>query len=191
MTEGELERLNTLLQSGMARHLAFAVIAGQADEDEAWAEHAVNMRGYQLAALPSKGWPAPPLAWDVDPARWHLAMDGMKADAFIEAYPDVGMYQIDRAELQAVLATIAQRIADPLSESYRSKTARLVAHLESGGHVTPSFVVYTKAGWAFAGGNHRFGWASHLALSQLPILARKGEVAQLAAVAPSLVVAAP
>ena len=186
MTEEELARLNALMGAGMARHLACAVIDSEVDESSAWAEQSINTRGYELLGQPTEAWPNPALAWDLSPANWRRAMDGMAAADFAAAYPDVRLYEVDRAELEGALAPAARRVEDPFSESYRSKTSRLVAHLGAGLQVTPPFVAHTSAGWAFAGGYHRFGWACHLGLAALPILARAGEQARLAAVVPSL-----
>jgi len=186
MSEADIERLNALLRAGLARHLAFAVVEGRALEATAWAEHRVNQRGYQLLDLPNTAWPTPALVWDLTPVNWHHAMDGMAAEAFAADYPHVALFEVERAELEAVLAPGARRLKDPFSQAYRSKTARLVAHLESGAQVTPPFVVHTSAGWAFAGGYHRFGWACHLGLAKMPILVRAGEQARLASAAPSL-----
>jgi len=170
----------------MARHRAFAVLDGEIDESSAWVEQRIDTRGYELLGQSAEIWPNPALAWDLSPASWHKAMDGMTAADFAAAYPDVRLYEINRAKLEEVLASAARRVEGPFSESYRSKTSRLVAHLEAGQKVTPPFAMRTSAGWAFAGGYHRFGWACHLELASMPILARAGEQAQLASVVPSL-----
>jgi hypothetical protein len=176
MTEADLERLNGLLGRGMARHLAIAVVEGQTEVAVAWAEHAVSQRGYELLGQSPAAWPSPALVWDLAPANWHRAMDGLAAAAVAADYPDVALFEVDRDELEAALAPAARRLEDPFSETYRSKTALLVAHLESGAWVTPPFVV----------GYHRFGWACFLSLATIPILARSGEQALLATTAPSL-----
>lgn len=170
----------------MVTHLAFAVIAGEREENEAWVENTVSKRGFELLKLAPKRWPSPAINWDVDPANWHRSMDGMSAADFKTHFPDVELYTVDLAELDGALAPGARRLKGPFSKPYRSKTSRLVAHLESGGRVTPPFLNETAAGLGLAGGYHRLGWARHLALVDVPVLARTGQLTTLMARLPSL-----
>lgn len=191
MTAADLGRLNALLQGGMLRHLALAVIKGDREESKAWAENAVSKRGFELLELAPERWPTPAINWDVDPANWHRSMDGMSAADFKTHFPDVELYTVDLAELDGALAPRAQRLEGPFSECYRSKTSLLVAHLESGGRVTPPFLNETTAGLGLVGGYHRLGWARHLALVDVPVLVRTGQLTKLVARLPSLKVRTP
>lgn len=162
--------LNGLLREGIAQHLAFSVVEGKMTEAEARRQQKLANRSREIELLSNEEWPGLDVVWDLNPEHFHLALDQSTAAAFAEAFPSIEVAGVDIEELHRNLLRGSQRIAPPFDPLYRSKTGRLVAHLEAGGKATPPLVRRVETGVCLAGGNHRFGWARHRSQGKIPIL---------------------
>lgn len=176
----DTERFNTLMRAGLTQVAALEVLSGNTTEAEALQMEALCMAAADILALPLRERPKPDIAWDLDPANWHRSLDHSDAASFKRDFPDVAVFTIGRLEFVRALTLASKREAGPWAPLYRSKTARLVAHLSAGGRVTPPLVRFCSAGLAVAGGNHRLGWVRHRCLPRLPILISRQEVVRLA-----------
>jgi hypothetical protein len=177
----DVERLNALIQAGMPTFLAMAVVDGKMTEVEAEARVRLSRAADKLRRLAAKRWPRVEVVWDLDPVRFHRAMDDHTAESFAAAFPDVVAASVGRLELQENLRTGSRREKGPLSRAYKSKTAGLVAYLQSGGAVTPPFLRLCPDGLAVVGGNHRLGWAHHCEQDPITILVEIKDWARLQA----------
>lgn len=166
----DIDYFNRLLNAGVLPIVALDVLSGKTLETEALADAQRRRSAANILALAAKDRPTPPLLWDLSPANWHRALDGCEAAQFASAYPDVAVFSVDRRQLLNALAPYAQRKSGPWSAQYKSKTARLVAHLLAGGQVTPPLVIKVQDGLALAGGYHRLGWAHYRRIVTMPIL---------------------
>ena len=182
----DVEKLNALIHAGLPTHLAMKVATGELSQAEGEAEARLAEAAEKLRQRPARRWPRVEVAWDLDPECFHRAMDDHTAASFAEAFPYVVAASVDRLELQASLRPGSLRVKGPLSPAYKSKTARLVAYLQAGGLVTPPFVRLCPDGLAVVGGNHRLGWAHHVAQDPLAILVELGDLTRLRVRLPSL-----
>ena len=182
----DIEKLNALIRAGLPTLLAMKVAAGDLSLAEGEAQARLAEAAEKLRQRPASRWPRVEVAWDIDPERFHRAMDDHTAASFAEAFPDVVAASVDRLELRANLRPGSLRVKGPLSSPYKSKTARLVAYLQTGGSVTPPFVRLCPDGLAVVGGNHRLGWADHMAQDPLTILVELGDWTRLQVRLPSL-----
>jgi uncharacterized protein YoaH (UPF0181 family) len=173
--DGAVERLNKMMAQGLARHLAFAVLFEEMADADAWEEQARNERARKLAKTARTKWPEIDVSWDLSAENYHRSLDGVKAAEFARDFPEVEVVGVDIEDLHANLMRGSQRVKDPFSKEYKTKTAGLVSHLERGGIVTPPFVRHVAGGLCLAGGNHRFGWARHRGECKLPILILSAE----------------
>jgi hypothetical protein len=121
------------------------------------------------------------IKWDISAENYFLALDGVSPAEFARDFSSVEIVGVDIEDLHVNLMPISQRLKDPLTKHYKLKTAGLVAHLESGGIVTPAFVRHVEGGLCFAGGNHRFGWARYRQQGRVPILVVSDEIVAIRA----------
>ncbi|MBS0363234.1 MAG: hypothetical protein JSR98_17800 [Proteobacteria bacterium] len=181
------DRFNQLTAAGVPPSSALDVLSGKTSEAEALATARQRKSAAVILALAPKDRPRPSLAWDLSPANWHRALDGCDPTEFGSLYADVAVFSVGRRDLLAAFSPYARRKAGPWSERYRSKTARLVAHLDAGGRVTPPLVTQVPQGLALAGGYHRLGWAHYRRIGLMPILLSRALAPTVARLVPSLI----
>lgn len=155
---------------GLSMQAALRVAQGDIGLDEAIANQRRLRRGTAIFHLPDDQWPRVALHWDLEPAHFYRSMDYHDAESFARTFPDIEIGWVESDLFHAVLVDNSRRIGTPFSERYRNKTAALVAHLESGGSVTPPVIVSQAKGLSVRGGNHRLGLARHLQVAMVPIL---------------------
>lgn len=170
-----------MIDPSLSHHLKLALLRGEMTAEQAAARAVLDRRVEALRRRRKADWPTPSIVWDLDPARWHRSMDDHDQASFTEAFPDIALAWVDLDDLHAELAEVSRRIHDPLHQKYRSKTARLVMHLEDGGAVSPPFIVHSQTGLVVAGGNHRLGWARRLGEAEIPILFRRSSQSRIEA----------
>lgn len=147
---------------------------------------ALEARIRSLAKRPIGRWPRISMSWDVRRETWWRSMDDHQAsDQFLQRFPDIQLSWVDVAEVKTALGP-GWRKASPAASPFRTKSARLVVHLEQGGRVSPPFVQPVNGRLEVNGGNHRIGWAIHMAELKMPILLLQQHEGAACALMPSL-----
>lgn len=140
-------------------------------EDEAWHEWRVMNRAWEIEKMKAADRPKADVEWDYDPSHYYLAVDGVSHQRFYEAYGDLEIFDVNLRKLHSKLSYGSRRgNRGSFYEDYIGKTCKLLAHLESGGKVTPPLVVASCDQLVIAGGHHRFGWAKYRKQVTIPIL---------------------
>ena len=171
MDDEDTQKFNELIhENGLSALEAIEVIEGKQLLCNVLAAKAINEKAEKLKKTPKAKWPSPPLKWDTSSERWHLSMDDHSAESFTMKFPDAELVWVDLVQLHGKLANGSRRVKDPFSSNYKCKTARLVVHLDDGGEVSPPMIIHTEAGLHIVGGNHRFGWARHIAQTKIPVI---------------------
>lgn len=171
INEETVSRANDLSSKGMLGYLAHHVAFDGMDEDEAWRKNNTIKRGWEIEELEDQMWPALDVDWDEEECNFYLAMDTSTETEFKSEFGDIKVLNVNLMHLHDRLGYGSTRgEVLPFAEEYRGKTAMLLAHLESGGKVTPPIVVVSCDQLVIAGGNHRFGWAKYRKQSNIPIL---------------------
>ncbi|AVX03541.1 hypothetical protein MXMO3_01010 [Maritalea myrionectae] len=172
--ESDAQIMDALLKltnvHGLSPNEAISVVEGRCTLQQVLADRAIQEKSRLLSKKSDDDWPKVKVDWDLDLSRWHLSMDDHDQDSFLKKFPDV---QMDWANLEGLLANLhvgSSRKKGPFSEPYRSKTARLVVHLQNGGKVSPPMVIRDENGLHVVGGNHRLGWAEYMKQTEVPIL---------------------
>lgn len=163
------------------------VVRGEADLTEELER--VRRRALEdlVARTADVEWPRPPIRWDLRRAHWFRSMDGYNGPAqFFEDYPDVRLAWAATAEVHAAIGGARWRKEGPGAAPYRSRTVRLIVHLQEGGKVSPPHLEPTGNKAIVLGGNHRIGWALHVGASRLPVIVSRGNLADAKALMPSL-----
>ena len=173
MDQEILSTFNRLIEEhGLSPNEALSVSEGGRLLDDVLTERAQREKAAKLAKRKNAEWPRPRLVWDLEFAHWHLSMDDHDQISFAEAFSAVEIVWVHLSSLYDRLADGSRRTKDPFHSSYRSKTARLVVHLEGGGRVSPPMIILDEDQVRVVGGNHRLGWAHLLNEDILPILIR-------------------
>jgi hypothetical protein len=179
-------RLKEFLQRGWSLQLALSVMQGKMSEPDASRAYEVSLRAIQLYRTPRSRWPSIDVSWDLCPKHFHLALDGLDAGDFAESFNTACVCWVDMDELQGALNSHSARTDDPFHRNYKSKTSKLVAHLEYQGVVTPPFIRIMHDGLGVVGGNHRLGWAEYQKQKSIPIIILAVEIMEMRSLLPSL-----
>lgn len=180
------DQLNSLIASGLAQHLAFAVVYGEITEEHANYKQSCNDRAHTIQKMQPNAWPPLDVKWDTRAENFYLALDGENITNFAKEYPNIEVCSVDTMELHNNLLLGAQRILEPFAEPYKQKTALLIAHLEFGGTVTPPMIRANENGLFFEGGNHRYGWARYRQQKKVPVLVLSKEISTIRSTISSL-----
>lgn len=156
-----------------------SVLRGDMTVDEVFDDRKLQEAEAELARIPLDQWPSPEIRWNENPADFHHSCDGVTRTEFAALHPDVVVMRADVEAVYDILAKAARREKDPFDEAYRSKTGKLIAHLERGGLVTPPFLWLSSAGVAFAGGNHRFAWARYTGAAEIPFVVQSDHLVRI------------
>lgn len=158
-------------------HRALEVAGGKTSESDMVAK--VRLDGLVKAlGDPAKCWEQFSVVWSEDPAEFYHSEDGMTAERFAAAYPDLTLVFVEADDLEPAL-TEASRRSPSYNGGRADKTKRLLAFLSDGGAASPPFVRRADDGqWVMRGGNHRFNLFLHQGGGRLPVLV---ETVQLSA----------
>jgi len=127
----------------------------------------------------------PVVGWDDDPARFHLALDGVSAARFRADYPDVLVLEAPTEAFHAALMEYARRLRKPFARPYASKSIDLAYRWSQGRAVTPPMVAPYGTALVFLGGNHRYNLARHYGEATVPFLAQACHEALILDILPS------
>lgn len=163
---------------------ALAIALGKTTLTDVRARTERQRRGSEIFALADAEWPDVALRWDLDAAQFHHSLDGEDAASFSALFPDAEASWVDASALCDCLVDISRRRESPFAPRYRSKTAELVAHLESGGKISPPLIRHDPQGLFVAGGNHRLALALHRGDPELPILVCRTQRAAIETLVP-------
>lgn len=129
----------------------------------------------QWLQRPPTEWPPMKFNWDLEPAAYRFALDGMRAKEFSEAYPEglqAAYAKID--DIEAVLCQHNRRSPEELwNVGCEHKLAWAIEYISRGLPITPVLIKPVPGSSheiMFAGGNHRYAVAWASGLLEIPVL---------------------
>jgi hypothetical protein len=139
----------------------------------------INERACKLMNRPVNEWPPFNLQWDVSPANYFHALDGVGPNDVATNELKVIWVRLD--DLDRVLEPSNARVAEEVwSVGQPDKAARAIVHWAEGRSMTPVWVSHTSPGkLGIIGGNHRLAVARAKKATLVPLLVERKDLTNL------------